>query len=113
MGIHLEKDADNKIIFKSYDQPIKLDLANKTIDGLTQKGGEKITFKNLGETIRVANLINAIKNHSLLMTEVPNTDRHVDHPFYVDGVGNVMFRGVGENTTVLNGAKGREALFGF
>ncbi|GHV22031.1 hypothetical protein FACS1894176_05640 [Bacteroidia bacterium] len=113
MGIQLEKDADNKIIFKSYGQVLKLDLTGKTIGGLTQKGGEKISFKNLGETLRVANLINAIKHHALLMTEAPNTDHQVDHPFYIDKIGNVMFRGVGENTTVLNGAKGREALFGF
>lgn len=112
MGIHLEKDGD-AILFKSYNQTLKLDFTNKTIEGLTQKGGEKISFENLGESLRVANLINAIKNHSLNMTQAPNTDRQVDHPFYVDSLGNVMFRGVGESTTVLNGAKGREALLGF
>ncbi|MDR2541819.1 MAG: hypothetical protein LBD11_09080 [Candidatus Peribacteria bacterium] len=47
------------------------------------------------------------------MTEAPNTDRQIAHPFYVDTIGNVMFRGVGKNTTALNGAKGREVLFGF
>ncbi|MDR3169091.1 MAG: hypothetical protein LBU27_04990 [Candidatus Peribacteria bacterium] len=61
----------------------------------------------------MTNLINAIKYHSRLMTEKPREPNQVDHPFYVDTFGNVMFRGVGANTTVLNGAKGREALFGF
>jgi hypothetical protein len=95
-------------MFTSYGKEIKINLTTKTLEGFVTEGNRAITFNNIAELIKAANFINVIKYHSESMVALANltqdgTSTYAVHPFYIDGYGNLMFRGTGESTTVATG----------